>query len=189
MATRERNRTHLHMHARFSHSESTAGNFMRSEVTSASAVRTKPQAPRSLRRWLTSSVLAGVGCESHPVTHCDPPSQNDAQELERRNYSKGTIRYYLRLKSHTAIVLSFLPRNDVRFFGRYLAREVVPLSRIRRFVYPILCLFQMVRLLLFDPSDLVQFRGCSVHALRVATHHVLLYSRFCDKQLGRFRDP
>ena len=44
-----------------------------------SAVRTKPQAPRSLRCWLTSSFEAGIVCESQEVTHCDSSSQNDAR--------------------------------------------------------------------------------------------------------------
>src|SRR5665213_1966437 len=43
------------------------------------SVRTKPQAPRSLRCWLTSSFVAGVVCESQEVTHCDSSSQNDAR--------------------------------------------------------------------------------------------------------------
>src|SRR5665213_2839559 len=46
---------------------------------SGSLVRTKPQAPRSLRCWLTSSFVAGVVCESQEVTHCDSSSQNDAR--------------------------------------------------------------------------------------------------------------
>src|ERR1035438_4796428 len=48
-------------------------------VISALAVRTKPQAPRSLQYWLTSSFVAGIVCESQEVTHCDSSSQNDAR--------------------------------------------------------------------------------------------------------------
>src|SRR6516165_872048 len=44
-----------------------------------SAVRTKPQAPQPLRRWLSSSFVAGIGCESQEVRYCDSPTQNDAR--------------------------------------------------------------------------------------------------------------
>src|SRR6516165_9937651 len=58
--------------------------------TSRLPVRTKPQAPRSLRWWLSSSLVAGIGCESQEVLYCDSPSQNDARrtrapQLHRRN--------------------------------------------------------------------------------------------------------
>jgi hypothetical protein len=44
-----------------------------------SAVRTKPQAPRPLQLWLSSSFVAGLACGAQEVTHCDPPTQNDAR--------------------------------------------------------------------------------------------------------------
>jgi hypothetical protein len=50
-------------------------------VADESPVRTKPQAPRSLRQWLSSSFVAGIGCESQEVSHCDPPSQNELDPL------------------------------------------------------------------------------------------------------------
>src|ERR1035438_3570404 len=49
-------------------------------VGSGWTVRTKPQAPRSLQYWLTSSFVAGIVCESQEVTHCDSSSQNDRSE-------------------------------------------------------------------------------------------------------------
>src|ERR1039458_6864381 len=60
----------------------TAGNsdlVNNSSVISGLPVRTKPQAPRSLQYWLTSSFVAGIVCESQEVTHCDSYSQNDAR--------------------------------------------------------------------------------------------------------------
>src|ERR1700677_1306091 len=48
-------------------------------VTSGWAVRTKPQALRSLRLWLSSSFVGGIVCESQEVYHCDSSSQNDAR--------------------------------------------------------------------------------------------------------------
>jgi hypothetical protein len=43
------------------------------------AVRTKPQAPRSLHRWLSSRFVGGLGCGTQEVSYCDPPTQNDAR--------------------------------------------------------------------------------------------------------------
>ncbi|MGA7318734.1 MAG: hypothetical protein WBX22_32740, partial [Silvibacterium sp.] len=50
----------------------------RERETSGLPVRTKPQAPRPLRWWLSSSFEAGIGCESQEVPHCDPLTPTDA---------------------------------------------------------------------------------------------------------------
>ena len=61
-------------------------------------VRTKPQAPRSLHRWLSSRFVCGLGCWAQEVhTGCDTPAQDDARRTrKRRNYTDATIRHYLR---------------------------------------------------------------------------------------------
>ena len=56
-----------------------SGQNFRKDIMSGYAVRTKPQAPRSLRRWLSSSFVAGLGWGAQEVTDCDPPTQNDAR--------------------------------------------------------------------------------------------------------------
>ena len=50
------------------------------------AVRTKPQAPRSLRQWLSSSFEAGIRCGSQEVSTVTHLRKMMLEELERRNY-------------------------------------------------------------------------------------------------------
>src|ERR1022692_3375008 len=76
-------------------------------VTSGLAVRTKPQAPRSLQYWLTSSFVAGIVCESQEVTHCDSSSQNDAR---RARASQLLCRYDAALFAFRRAVRPTLPQ-------------------------------------------------------------------------------
>src|ERR1035437_7717644 len=55
-------------------------------VTDGLAVRTKPQAPRTLRYGLASSFSAGVSCGSHGVLTVTHLRKIMLEELQRRNY-------------------------------------------------------------------------------------------------------
>src|SRR5579863_2077483 len=63
--------------------------FLLANDTAEYAVRTKPQAPRSLHYWLTSSSWTGIGCLSQEVNHCDSPSQNHARRARASQLHSG----------------------------------------------------------------------------------------------------
>src|ERR1035438_1557062 len=85
----------------------TVRRLLHFRVLSGLVVRTKPQAPRPLRCWLTSSFVAGIGCESQEVTHCDSSSQNDAR---RARASQLLCRHDAALSAFRRAVRTTLPQ-------------------------------------------------------------------------------
>src|ERR1035438_2526623 len=133
-------------------------------VISALAVRTKPQAPRSLQYWLTSSFVAGIVCESQEVTHCDSSSQNDDLKVRASQLVCGELpgqcgrnplpayqSYLLRelklcpgsVENHVAALRFFF----VRTLHRHQFREFLPYPKTRRKLPNILSQEEVARLI------------------------------------------
>jgi hypothetical protein len=103
-------------------------NPPKNAVLSGWATRTKPQAPRSLRRWLARTFAAGIGCESQKVSNCDPLSQEDARRARApqllRGHDTAYLRFVERFAQHFGKSPDKLGPDHIRSYQAYLLKAM-----------------------------------------------------------------